>query len=103
MPMILGITVLFLYIAMFAHDRCAIEYICQTSCAKSVYEPDHRAIAEETAENALSGKLILEWDTDVSAEETKEALILTIYAKNRLYDRVYRHTATAYKHFCPKY
>lgn len=102
MPMILGIIVLFVYIAMFAHDRCALEYICQGACAMAVYEPECETAARNAA-SELSDRLILDWDTDIDVKEEEDLLILRIEARVPLFDRVFTHTAKAYKHFYPKY
>lgn len=103
MPMILGVIVLFIYIAMFAHDRCALEYICQSACAGAVYEPECSKAAHRTADLRLENALILEWDTEVEVTEEGDLLILTVKARVPLFDRVFTHTAKAYKHFYPKY
>ncbi len=102
-PMILGVMVLFIYASMFAHDRCAMEYICQSACARAVYTPDCTEEARRSADSRLAEALMLDWDTDVCAREENDLLILDVEARVWLFDRSFTHTAKAYKHFCPKY
>ncbi len=101
--MILGVIVLFIYIAMFAYDRCAIRYICASAAADAVYEPDPAFAAEEYAAERLSGRLILDWDTGIRTEDDEEHVILTVEAALPLFGRTFTYTEKAYKHFCPKY
>ena len=104
MPMILGIIVLFIYIAMFAHDRCAIEYVCETACAMSVYEKgQYESHAKDYAIKGLSDRLILKWDTDVRSYSDELNLYTEIEASSPVVNRLYIYKARANKHFCPKY
>ena len=104
MPMILGVIVLFIYIGMFMFDRCTIKYICQkASCAAVCEGGDIEWASERYAESELSKRLILKWDTDISASADERYLTTTIEAKSTLFDRTFSHTARAGKHFFPKY
>lgn len=104
MPMILGVIVLFLYIAMFAHDRCAMEYVCQTAVAGAVYsEEDPVAAARDHIDENLSKRLTLKWDTDIRVYEDDEKVTAQIEAASVLFHRTFLHETAAYKHFCPKY
>ena len=90
MPFVLGIIMLFIYIGMFAFDRCTIEYVCQETVCAAVYDNnDSENEATERILSNLSERLILDWDM---AE-----------AKTDLFNRTFVHTAKAHKHFCPKY
>ena len=102
MPVILGIIVLFLYIAMFAHDRCAIEYICQSAALYGADESDPDKAAEY-AHDRLNSGLILDWNTQIGAQSDEKCVILTIDGAPPVFPGTYRHTVKAYKHFCPKY
>ena len=104
MPVILGIIVLFIYIVMLAHDRCTIAYICETACAKAVYEKeDPEGYAEDRIRSGLSDKLILDHDTRISVCSDKVALIAVVEADETVINGQYVYTAKAYKLFCPKY
>ena len=63
MPVILGVIVTFIYIAMFCHDRCVIEYSCRVSSAKAAYDTDPEQTAAVVSEQNLGRFLILDWDT----------------------------------------
>ncbi len=103
MPLVLGIIVLFLYAAMFAHDRCAMEYICQSAVIRGVYEDDPDETAAEYAGVKLASDLLLNWNTDIRSESDEKYVILTVEGSPPLFPGTYLHTAKAYKHFCPKY
>jgi hypothetical protein len=103
MPMILGVIVLFINIAFVSFDRCTMEYICRIACADAVYEDDPEIWAEEMIHKDMEKKLIRKWDTNVSVYSDDEAITATVEAKTGLFDKTYVYTATAYKHFCPKY
>ena len=104
MPIILGIIVLFIYIAMTAHDRCTIGYICETVCLEAVNEGDDpERYAEEQIEKALAQKLILIHETNISANKDEMMLTVTVSAGETLFGRPYVYKAKAFKHFCPKY
>ena len=104
MPVILGIIVLFIYIAMTAHDRCTIGYICETVCLEAVNEGDDpERYAEEQIEKALAQKLILNHETDISTVSDDNLLTVTVSAGETLFGRPYVYKAKACKHFCPKY
>ena len=104
MPLILGVIVLFLYIAMFAHDRCAMEYVCQAAVAGAVYSGDDpTAAAKEYIGDNLSKRLTGRWETKINVYEDDESVTAQIEAATPLFGKAFLHTATAYKHFCPKY
>lgn len=87
-PMILGIIVLFLYLAMYAHDRCALQYAAQSG---------------KNAGQILADQLILDWDTDISTYSDNESITVRIEAKTPFSGRTYLHEASVYKHFRPNY
>ena len=100
MPLVLGVIVLFIYMGMFMFDRCTIKYICQkASCAAANEGGDIERTAEEYAENEISKRLILKWDTGIRAYSDEVYLTTTIEAKSALFDRTFLHTARAAKHF----
>ncbi len=103
MPMILGVTVLFLYGAMYAHDRCVIEYACEVGAQKAVYEDDPGTMAVEKADSVLNEQLILSWDSNISVHEDENTVEVRIDAATTLFNRIFSHNAKAFKHFCPKY
>ena len=103
MPVILGVIVLFIYISMYAHDRCAICYVCSAACAMSVYEEDCEDAAEKYIKDALGNRLILEWETDIKTYSDEMSVYAAVRARSVYFDRTYDHVAKAYKHFCPKY
>ena len=104
MPVILGIIVLFIYIAMTAHDRCTIGYICETVCLEAANEGDDpERYAEEHIQSALEQRLILNHVTDISAVSEDNLLTVTVSAGETLFGRPYVYKAKAFKHFCPKY
>ncbi len=103
MPMILGVIVLFINITFVSFDRCAIEHTCRIACADAVYEDDADIWAEEKIRADLNKKLIRKWETNVSVYSDDETVTATVEAKTGVFDKTYLYTATAYKHFCPKY
>ena len=104
MPVILGVIVLFIYFAMFAHDRCAMEYVCEDACTLAVYE---RGSGEDEIERyvseGLEKRLILDWDKTVASYSDETAVYIRLDAVSPVFRGVYSHTARAVKHFCPKY
>ncbi len=104
MPMILGVIVLFIYIAMFAHDRCVLEYACQTASARAAYD---RSDPEEEAERIMElntrSSLILNWDMDMHASADETVVTAYIEATPPVLNITYTHSASAYGYFCPKY
>ena len=103
MPLILGVTVLFIYIAMFCYDRCAIEYVCRIACAEAVYSPDGKSAAEEYIKDNLTNKLICRWDTEATVYSDSDIVTVEVRAQTGVFNRTFDHTVSAYKHFCPKY
>ncbi len=102
-PIILGVTVLFIYIAMFCHDRCYTEYVCQMACIKASYsETDAEAAAKEYIDDNLS-KRLMNWDTDVYVSSDDESVEVIVEASAMFFPKTFTHKAKAYKHFCPKY
>lgn len=102
MPVILGVIVLFIYIACFLFDRCTIEYAVRTACMMGVYE-EGRYSAKECIDSILSQKLILDWDTRAEVCEDDDTLTVTVLAVPKLYMKRFIHSAYALKHFCPNY
>ena len=104
MPVILGVIVLFIYYSVFAHDRCALEYICETACSQSVYdELSCEEYAEYHIRSALPKYLILDWETDISVYSDETCVYAEIAAKPPFLNRTFEHKTKAFKHFCPKY
>ena len=104
MPMILGVIVLFIYIGMFMFDRCTIEYICQQASFEAANAgEDIQRSAEAYAMDEISKRLILKWDTNIRTYCDERSVIMTIEAKNVIFDRAFIHTARTVRHFCPKY
>ena len=107
MPLILGVIVLFLYICMFCHDRCVMEYVCRTACEAAVYDMEGTGGVEETLADRISGeltnRLISRWDTDISIDEDDECITAHLEAKTALFPGTVEHTGRAYRHFRPKY
>ena len=104
MPLILGVIVLFLYIAMFVHDRCAMEYVCQAAVAGAVYSGKEATdAAEEYIDDNLSKRLTGRWETMIKVYEDDESVTAQIEATTPLFGKAFLHSATANKHFCPKY
>lgn len=102
MPVILGVIVLFIYIACFLFDRCTIEYAVRMSCMMGVYEEGGRS-AEEHIDSILSQKLLLDWDTQAEVTEDDDTLTVTVSAVPTLFVKRFIHRAYALKHFCPNY
>ena len=103
MPVILGVIVLFIYISMYAHDRCAICYVCFEACARSVYEEDCENAAKEFITDELGNRLILEWETKIKTYSDETGVYAEVKARTGYFDRTCDHEAMAYKHFYPKY
>ena len=103
MPLILGVIVLFIYIAMFCHDRCVIEYACLTASANAVYDTDPKSSAIHVSDQNLRRFLILDWDTVINSDLNDETLTTRIEATCPLINRTYFHSASAYRYFRPKY
>lgn len=107
MPVILGIIVLFINAAMIFYDRCVIEYICQTACARAVYDAGEEEPVEEYIKRQLEEKLVTGYETDIvtDSDETSVMTVVTatVRTPGQLYGRTFIHKARAYKHFCPKY
>ncbi len=101
-PFILGVIVLFLYAAMFGYDRCVTEYVCRMGCLMEALSERDAAEIEEAVQSDLSGRLILDWDTDVTVTVDDERITVEITAVS-FFDRAYTYTAFAGRHFRPKY
>ncbi len=92
-PMILGVIVLFIYLSMYAHDRCVLEYAAVSGADAGV----------PAGEQILSKQLILDWDTNISAYTDEDIITVKIEAVTPLTGSAYVHEASAYKHFRPNY
>ena len=103
MPVILGITVLFIKAALLCYDRCIMEYICRTACIHAVYEKEPEEAAGEFITGRLSEELVLDWDITVDTGSDGQCITARITASGPIFDRVFEHRAKACKHFRPKY
>ena len=103
MPVILGVIVTVIYIAMFCHDRCVIEYSCRVSSAKAAYDTDPEQTAAVVSEQNLGRFLILDWDTGIDTDYDDETVTTRVEATCPVINRAFIHRATAYRHFRPKY
>lgn len=104
MPVILGITVLFIYAAMYARDRCILEYAALSGAMNAVSgNEETEELAEEYAGKVLSEELLGKWDTNISVYSDEYSTEVCIEATDPFFDRVREHRARAFKHFCPKY
>ena len=96
MPVVLGVIVLFLYMAMFLHDRCVVQYACQQTALEAVYEEDgFEAFAKDFADNAISGKLILDWDytADISSDDGSVSVKISARPQKPLFFKVLTESA----------
>ena len=103
MPVIMGVIVMFIYIAMYCHDKCALEYACHVASAKAVYSADPQEEAERVYGQTISGCLILDWDTDISVHTDATTVTTDVRATAPVINRTCTCTARAFRHFCPKY
>ncbi len=82
MPVILGFIVLFLYLAMFLHDRCIIRYVCQEAALEAVYGDGGAGIsAESYVCDEIEKKLIMDWDHEVHVSSDDESISVRISAR----------------------
>ena len=104
MPVILGVIVMFLYAAMFCHDRCVIEYVTHIACQRAAYE-EERVIetANEYIQENLPQMLILDWDTTVNTVNRDDSIDVEVRAQTPVFGSGCIHRATVHKHFYPKY
>ena len=103
MPMILGVTVLFIYISMFCFDRCTILYVSEFACLNALNESDPESYAKGNIDAELSKKLICRWDTDISVASDETGITASIRASSGVFGGVYEYIVRANKHFCPDY
>ena len=103
MPVILGITVLFIYISMFCFDRFTIQYVSQMACLYAAYETDPESFAKEQIEGELEKRLICRWDTKITVSSDNIGITAVVDANPEIFGGRYEHTARANKHFCPDY
>ena len=101
MPVILGVIVLFIYIAMYSYDRCVIEYVCQSAASRAVREGEEMAAGYAEAE--LYARLICRWVTKIEFSSDEEGLTAEIEAYLPAFGREFTHASTAYEQFLPKY
>ena len=99
MPVILGVIVTFIYIAMFCHDRCVIEYSCRVASAKAVYDTDPELTAATVSEQYMDRFLILDWDTGIDTDYDDETVTTRVEATCPVINRTFIHRAWAYRHF----
>lgn len=103
MPVILGVIVTFIYIAMFCHDRCVIEYACLVSSAKAAYDEFPEITAAVVSEQNMDSFLILDWNTGIYTDFDDKTVTTRIEATCPVINRTFTHSASANRHFCPKY
>ena len=103
MPAILGIIVLFLYTAMFAHDECAAGYACQTVCAGAVYEDEKESLVEDSIRSSLSQNMILDHDMTITVDFDESCITARVEIERPLIGGTFVYTARAYNLFCPNY
>ncbi len=102
MPVILGISVLFIYITLFFFDRCTIEHIVSMACLDLAYENDAGS-AEDMINAAFNEKLMLDWDLATDIHEDGLSYHVRVEACPELFSKRFVHSSYALKHFCPKY
>ena len=103
MPLILGIIVLFIYIPMFALDRCTIEHTVRMACINAVYARCEEDAAEEYIDSHLPRDLMLRWDIETAVTSDDELISVTVDGTSGLFGKHFIHSGAAVKHFCPKY
>ena len=104
MPIILGIIVLFIYIAMYSYDRCVIEYVCQKTCILlAAGDLGDEAEAGAYAEGELRSRLAGNWETDIRVYSDESGTEAEIEAYSPVTGRTCTHACAAYKQFLPNY
>ena len=103
MPGILGIIVLFLYMAMFAYDECATGYVCQTVCAGAAYEDEEDSLIEDRIRSGLLQCMILDHDMTITVDSDKNRITAQVEITRPVIGGTFVYTARAYKLFCPNY
>lgn len=93
MPVILGVIVLFIYVAMFCYDRCAIEYVCQSVCTDAAFDGRGGGDIERDVRDRLFGRLAGRWDVDVSLDQDDRFIYITAEATTPLFAKVFVHKA----------
>ena len=96
MPVILGVIVLFLYMAMFLYDRCMIRYVWQEAALEAVYEEgDAETFAKDLVEDGLKKNLILRWDheTHVSSDDETVSVKICVRPQKTLFSKVLTESA----------
>lgn len=93
MPVILGVIVLFIYVAMYCYDRCVIEYVCQSVCADAAFDESIAADVEGSVNEKLSRMLAGNWDTKISTDRDETFVYVTIEAGAPLFERTFVHRA----------
>ncbi|MBO4903662.1 MAG: pilus assembly protein [Lachnospiraceae bacterium] len=85
MPVILGVIVLFLYLAMFLHDRCTMQYVCQEAALEAVYHEKYMDVyAGEIIDDELEKKLIIHWDHETYVSSDDESISVKISARPQI-------------------
>ena len=103
MPVILGVIVTFIYIAMYCHDRCIIEYVSTIACERAVYEDDPEKSATEYVLSKLPNSLMCGWETDVTSYSDESGIFVEVEASTPVFGRTSVHKVGACKHFLPRY
>ena len=93
MPVILGVIVLFIYVAMFCYDRCVIEYVCQSVCTGDAFDGMGGGDIERDVRDRLFGRLAGKWDTKISTDTDETFVYVTIEAVTPLFERTFVHRA----------
>lgn len=104
MPVILTVIMMFIYAAMFSHDRCAIEYAA-TMAAEDAISADECSdeLIEKDIIRRLDELLILDWDRDICVYTDDDHVDVKITALSRYFNRASSYDIRANKHFLPKY
>ena len=103
MPVILGITVLFIYISMFCFDRVTVQYVSQMACLDAADEADPESYIKERIASDLSKRLVFDRNTQISVSSDETGITAVVSASSGIFGGIYEYTAALTKHFCPDY
>lgn len=104
MPVILGIIMMFIYAAIFSHDRCAIEYVATMAAEDAVSANEcSDELIERDITKRLDEILILDWDRDISVYTDENHVDVEIIALSQYFNRASTYNIRANKHFLPNY
>ncbi len=103
-PMILGVTVMFIYTAMYCHDRCVIEYVSRMACELAVYgDEEPEAAVMEFISGNLPQKLMCCRNVDIRSYSEDDSIVAEVEAETTLFAGTFVNKAKARKHFFPRY